>query len=179
VDRWPRPGSIKEQEETAMHRNVLRVLATMLVMLGLLTLGVTPAVAQEEPTVEVTIDQATIDLQTGEVTLTGTMTGTATCSDSGSEYPVFVEIYGQLRQRPVYPHPHTVLGYFYEVVAPCPGPEGATFSVTFSASYGRFRPGSAHLSADIIGCAPIYPTSFCEGRFYERLDTTIQLTPAR
>jgi hypothetical protein len=47
VDRWPRgppgaaggrvPGSIKEQEQTAMHRNVLRLLATMLVMLGLVT----------------------------------------------------------------------------------------------------------------------------------------------
>lgn len=51
-----------------MPRNVLRVLATMLVMLGLLILGETPAVAQEEPTLEVTIDQATIDPQTGEVT---------------------------------------------------------------------------------------------------------------
>jgi hypothetical protein len=163
-----------------MPRNVLRLLATMLVMLGLLTLGVAPAIAQEEPTVEVTIDQATIDLQTGEVTLTGTMTGTATCSDSGSQYPVFVEIYGQLRQPLQYPHGQTVLGYFYEVVAPCPGPEGATFSVTFSASYsGRFRPGPAHLSAVIIGCAPIYPASACETRFSEQLDTTIRLTPAR
>src|SRR5215216_3229510 len=154
-----------------MPRNVLRVLATMLVMLGLLTLGVTPAVAQEEPTVEVTIDQATIDPQTGEVTLTGTVT----CS--GFEEFVFAEIYGQLLQRPVYPHPRTVWAPFYELVAPCPA-EGATFNVTFTAVQGTLRPGPAHLTAGIVACVPIYPTSFCEARASAQLDTTIQLTPA-
>jgi hypothetical protein len=72
-----------------MHRNALRLLATMLVMLGLLMLGVAPAVAQEELTVEVTFDQATVDPRTGEVTLSGTIT----CSE-----PAFVDIFGELRQ---------------------------------------------------------------------------------
>jgi hypothetical protein len=155
-----------------MPRNVLRLLATMLVVLGLLSLGVTPAVAQQEPTVEATIDQATIDPQTGEVTLTGTVT----CS--GAEVRVFAEIYGQLLQRPVYPHPHTVWAPFYVLVAPCT-PEGNTFSVTFTAVQGKLRPGPAHLIASIIGCVPLYPISFCESTFSQQLDTTIQLTPAR
>jgi hypothetical protein len=161
--------SIKEQEERAMHRNVLRVLATMLVMLGLLTLGVTPAVAQEELTVEVTFDQATIDPRTGEVTLTGTVT----CSEY-SEF-VFVRIYGQLVQSV---GRGGVWAPFDVLVAPCT-PEEATFSKTFTAVAGRLRPGWAHLTAAIFGCAPTYPTNRCDTRFFEQLDTTIQLTPAR
>jgi hypothetical protein len=155
-----------------MPRNVLRLLATVLAMLGLLTLGVTPAVAQQEPTVEATIDQATIDPRTGEVTLTGTVT----CS--GAEERVFAEIFGQLVQRPLYPHPQTVWAPFYELVAPCP-PEGATFSVTFTAVQGKLRPGPAHLTAVIVGCVPLFPLSFCESTFSQQLDTTVQLTPAR
>jgi hypothetical protein len=151
-----------------MPRNVLRLLATILAMLGFLTLGVTAAVAQE-PTVQATIDQATIDPRTGEVTLTGTVA----CS---AEEFVFVEIHGQLLQRSVFPNPHTVWAPFYALVAPCPA-EGATFSVTFSAVQGTLRPGPAHLIADFIGCIPLYPTSFCESTFSEHLDTTIQLTP--
>jgi hypothetical protein len=151
-----------------MPRNVLRLLATILVMLGLLTLGVTPAVAQQ-PTVQATIDQATVDPRTGEVTLTGTVT----CS---AEEFVFVEIYGQLLQRPAFPHPHSVFAPFYELVAPCPA-EAATFSVTFTAVQGTLRPGPAHLIAEFIGCVPLYPTSFCESTFSEHLDTTVQLTP--
>jgi hypothetical protein len=126
VASWAAGGrvlcSIKEQEQTAMHRNVLRLLATMLVTLGLFTVGVTPAVAQEERTVQVTIDQATVDPRTGEVTLTGT----AACSGAGSAF-VFAEIYGQLRQD--VEGAFTVWGFFYELVALCP-PEGAAFSVT-------------------------------------------------
>jgi hypothetical protein len=169
MDRWPRSGSIKEQEERAMHRNVLRVLATMVIMLGLLTLGVTPTVAQEEPTVEVTIDQATIDPRTGEVTLTGT----ATCSGLGSQF-AFVEIFGDLRQDVG----GGVWAPFY-VVTPCP-PEGATFSQTFTAVQGsRLRPGPAHLTAVIIGCVPEPIPPACSVTFSELLDTTIRLTPAR
>jgi hypothetical protein len=157
----------------AMPRNVLRVLATMLVTLGLLTLGVTPAVAQQELTVEATIDQATIDPRTGEVTLTGTVT----CS--GVEEFVFVEIRGQLVQRPVYPHPHTVWAPFHELVAPCT-PEGATFSLTFTAVLGTLRPGPAHLTAFFLGCVPV-PFSVpgrCAVSSVEQLDTTVRLTPA-
>jgi hypothetical protein len=158
-----------------MPRNVLRLLAAMLVMLGLLTLGVTPGVAQEEPTVELTIDQATVDPRTGEVTLTLTVT----CS--GFEEFRFAEIYGQLRQRPV-DHPVSVWAPFRQggapVRAPCP-PEGATLSVTFTAVQGMFRPGPAHLTAVIVACVPIYPTGACGAPFSERLDTTIILTPAR
>jgi hypothetical protein len=155
-----------------MPRNVLRVLATMLVVLGLLTLGVTPAVAQEEPTVEVTFDQATIDPRTGEVTLTGTVI----CSGLDSQF-AFVEIHGQLFQRPVFPHPHTVWAPFDELVAPCT-PEGTTFSVTFTAVQGKLRPGPARLHAVTVGCVPgEYPT--CAVTFFEELDTTIQLIPAR
>jgi hypothetical protein len=151
-----------------MPRNVLRLLATILVMLGLLTLGVAPAVAQEELTVEVTFDQATIDPRTGEVTLTGTVI----CSEY-SEF-VFVEIYGQLVQGV---GRGGVWAPFDVLVAPCT-PEGATFSKTFTAVAGRLRPGPAHLTADIFGCAAIYPVPSCQVRFYERLDTTIQLNPA-
>ena len=152
-----------------MHRNVLRVLATMLIMLGLLTLGVTPAVAQEELTVEVTFDQATIDPRTGEVTLTGTVT----CS--GFEEFVFAEMWGQLVQSVG----RDGVWAPFDVLAPCT-PEEATFSETFTAVHGsRLRPGWAHLTAVVIGCVPIYPASACETVFGEELDMTIQLTPAR
>jgi hypothetical protein len=151
-----------------MHRNVLRVLATMLVMLGLLTLGVTPAVAQEELTVEVTFDQATIDPRTGEVTLTGTVT----CS--GFEEFVFAEMWGQLVQSV---GRGGVWAPFHVLVAPCTS-EGATFSETFTAVQGTLRPGPAHLTAVIIACVPIYPASACETRASDQLDTTIILTPA-
>ena len=151
-----------------MPRNVLRVLATMLIMLGLLTLGVTPAVAQEEPTVEVTFDQATIDPRTGEVTLTGTVI----CSGLDSQY-AFVEIFGDLRQDVG----RGVWAPFY-VVTPCP-PEGTTFSQTFTAVAGRLRPGPAHLTAVIIGCIPERIAPVCAVTFSELLDTTIRLTPAR
>jgi hypothetical protein len=58
-----------------MHHNALRLLATVLVVLGLVTLGVAPAAAQEvDLTVEVTYDQATVDPRTGQVTLSGTIT---------------------------------------------------------------------------------------------------------
>jgi hypothetical protein len=157
-----------------MPRNVLRVLATMLVMLGLLTLGVTPAVAQQEPTVEVTIDQATIDPRTGEVTLTLTVT----CS--GFEEFRFALISGELRQRPV-DHPVSVWAPFRQgrepVQAPCP-PEGFTYTVTFSAVQGTFRPGPAHLTVVVAACVPIFPTRACGSPVVERLDTTIILTPA-
>jgi hypothetical protein len=158
-----------------MPRNVLRQLAAILVMLGLLTVGVTPAVAQEEPTVEVTVDQATIDPRTGEVTLTLTVT----CS--GFEEFRFAEIYGQLRQRPV-DHPLSVSAPFLQggapLRAPC-RPEGATFSVTFTALQGTFRPGPAHLTGGILACLPTFPTHACGSPFVERLDMTIILTPAR
>jgi hypothetical protein len=149
-----------------MHRNTLRLLATMLVMLGLLTLGVTPAVAQQELTVDVTIDQATVDPRTGEVTLSGTVT----CSE-----PALVDIFGELRQQ--VGRIFTVRGFF-GVFVECPGPEGTTFSVTVIADQGRFTPGRARLIAFIFGCVPD-PELGCVRTFFEELDTTIRLAPAR
>jgi len=96
-----------------MHRNALRLLATMLVMLGLLTLGVAPVVAQEELTVVVTFDQATVDPQTGEVTLSGTIT----CSE-----PAQVEVFGELRQE--VGRIFTVRSFFGLGFVECPGPGG-------------------------------------------------------
>ena len=155
-----------------MPRNVLRLLATMLVVLGLVTLGAAPAIAQQEPTVEVTFDQATIDPRTGEVTLTGTVT----CSGLDSAF-AFVEIHGQLVQGV---GRGGVWAPFDVLVAPCT-PEGATFSKTFTAVAGRLRPGWADLTAVFFGCVPIPFTvpGSCAVTFSGQLDTTIRLTPAR
>jgi hypothetical protein len=150
-----------------MHRNVLRLLATMLVMLGLLTLGVAPAVAQEELTVEVTFDQTTVDPRTGEVTLSGTIT----CSE-----PALVDVFGELRQQ--VGRIFTVRG-FVGVFVECPGPEGTTFTVTVTADQGRFVPGPARLTAVVFGCV-LDPVTFeCTETFVEELDRAIRLAPAR
>jgi hypothetical protein len=147
-----------------MHRNALRLLTTMLVMLGLLTLGVIRAVPQEELTVDVSIDQATVNPRTGEVTLTGTVT----CSERA-----LVDIFGELCQQ--VGRIFTVRGFF-DVFVECPGPEGTTFSVTFASDQGRFTPGQARLIAFIFGCVPD-PEPGCVRTSFEQLDTTIRLAP--
>jgi hypothetical protein len=149
-----------------MHGNALRLLATMLMMLGLLTLGVTPVAAQEELTVDVTFDQATVDPRTGEVTLSGTIT----CSE-----PAVVDVFGELRQQ--VGRIFTVRGFF-GVFVECPGPEGTTFTVTFTADQGRFAPGAARLIVTVLGCVPD-PELGCSKFFFEQFEQTIRLRPAR
>jgi hypothetical protein len=149
-----------------MHRNALRLLATMLVVLGLLTLGVAPAAAQDEPlTVELTFDQATIDPRTGEVTLSGTVT----CSE-----PASVNVVVYLRQEA---GPTLTAEILFQRGEGCPGPEGSTFSWTIEFAAGRFHPGPALVSAFVRACvleAPIGCVKFFQGGF----DMTIRLAPA-
>ena len=148
-----------------MHRNALRLLATMLVMLGLLTLGVAPAAAQEEDlTVEVTFD-ATIDPRTGQVTLSGTIS----CSE-----PAFVDIFGELHQQ--VGRIFTVSGFF-GVRVQCPGPEGITYAVPVTPYQGRLTPGPARLTGSVFGCV-FDPDVGCAKSFNRQLDTTIRLAPA-
>jgi hypothetical protein len=144
-----------------MHRNALRLLTTMLVMLGLLTLGVAPAAAQQQFTLDVTFDQFTIDPRTGEVTVSGTIT----CSE-----PARVFIFAEIRQ-----HGLTTRGFFSVSVA-CPGPEGIAFSEPVFTE-DRFHPGRARLIARVHACIPI-PFE-CLEVFDGRIDTTIRLLPAR
>lgn len=144
-----------------MHRHTARLLVTTLVMLGSLVLGMTPAVAQDD----FTIDQTTVNPRTGEVTLTGTVT---------CPWPVTVGINGWLDQQ-IGPN-RTVQGSFSQNVA-CPGPEGTTFSITITPDEGRFIPGEAHLIARMAGCMYIPELGYCV-RVGAHLETTVQLTPA-
>ena len=144
-----------------MHRNTVRLLVTTLVMLGLLVLSLTPAGAQDQ----LTIDQATVDPRTGEVTLTGTVTCSA---------PVTVGINGWLDQQ--IGHNLTVQGSFSQNVD-CPGPEGAMFSIAITPDEGRFIPGEAHLIARMAGCMYNPELGYCT-RIGYHLETTVRLTPA-
>jgi hypothetical protein len=144
-----------------MHRNTVRLLVTTLVMLGLLTLGLTRAVAQEQ----FTIDQTTVNPQTGEVTLTGTVTCSA---------PVHLGVYGSLSQQ-IGPN-RTVQGSFSQGVE-CPGPEGTTVSITITPDEGRFIPGEAELIVRMAGCMYNPELGYCT-RVGFHLLTTVRLTPA-
>jgi hypothetical protein len=149
-----------------MHHNALRLLATVLVVLGLVTLGVAPAAAQEvDLTVEVTYDQATVDPRTGQVTLSGTIT----CSERA-----FVTLLVVLRQEA---GPTPTAQAFFGVSVVCPGPEGITWSRTVTGGEGRFHPGPVRLIARVIGC--VFESRLgCVKFFFEDLDTTIRLAPA-
>jgi hypothetical protein len=145
-----------------------RLLVTVLMALGLLASNAAPSVAQEGLVVDVTIDQATVDPRTGDVTLTGTVT----CSE-----PAVVDVFGELRQS--VGRVFTVRG-FVGVFVECPGPEGTTFSVTVVPDVGEFRPGRARLIAFVFGCAEFDPvTGECLRPFFEQIETTLRLRPAR
>ena len=150
-----------------MHRNALRLLITMLVMLGLLTLGVTPAAAQQQFTLDVTFDQTTIDPRTREVTVSGTIT----CSE-----PARVFIFAEIRQHETRQQigSKTTRGFF-SVSVQCPGPEGIAFSEPVFTE-DRFHPGRARMIARVHACIPI-PFE-CLEVFDGRIDTTIRLLPA-
>jgi hypothetical protein len=147
-----------------MHRNALRLLATMLVVLGMLTLGVTRVAAQEELTVEVTFDP-TIVPRTGQVTLSGTIS----CSE-----PAFVDIFGELHQQ--VGRIFTVTGFF-GVRVQCPGPEGITYAVPVTPYQGSLTPGPARLTGSVFGCV-FDPRVGCAKSFHRQLDTTIRIAPA-
>jgi hypothetical protein len=147
-----------------MHRNALRLLATMLVVLGMLTLGVTRVAAQEELTVEVTFDP-TIVPRTGQVTLSGTIS----CSE-----PAFVDIFGELHQQ--VGRIFTVTGFF-GVRVQCPGPEGITYAVPVTPYQGSLTPGPARLTGSVFGCV-FDPHVGCAKTFQRQLDTTIRIAPA-
>jgi hypothetical protein len=147
-----------------MHRNALRLLATMLVVLGMLTLGVTRVAAQEELTVEVTFDP-TIVPRTGQVTLSGTIS----CSE-----PAFVDIFGELHQQ--VGRIFTVTGFF-GVRVQCPGPEGITYAVPVTPYQGSLTPGPARLTGSVFGCV-FDPHVGCAKSFHRQLDTTIRIAPA-
>jgi hypothetical protein len=147
-----------------MHRNALRLLATMLVVLGMLTLGVTRVAAQEDLTVEVTFDP-TIVPRTGQVTLSGTIS----CSE-----PAFVDIFGELHQQ--VGRIFTVTGFF-GVRVQCPGPEGITYAVPVTPYQGSLTPGPARLTGSVFGCV-FDPHVGCAKSFHRQLDTTIRIAPA-
>jgi hypothetical protein len=149
-----------------MHRSTLRLVAITLVTLGLLTLGVASAAAQDGLTVEVTFDQTTIDPRTGEATLSGTIT----CSE-----PASVDVNGALQQ--VIGRIATARSFFVFSPVECPGPEGTSFTVTLTADQGRFAPGPARITAEVFGCVFV-PEVGCTELFFEELDRTIRLKPA-
>jgi hypothetical protein len=73
-----------------MHRDAPRLLVTVLLRLGLLTLGAAPALAQDELIAHATLEQATVNPRTGEVRLDGTVT----CLEW-----TLVDVWGELRQN--------------------------------------------------------------------------------
>ena len=118
-----------------MRKRALRImLLTALATLGLLgPLGATPALAQEPLSVDVSVQAATVDPRTGDVTISATVT----CSDWS-----YVSIGSELRQD--LGRLQTIRGSYYWSVW-CAGPEGTQFTLTPRAYEGRFGAGNARL----------------------------------
>jgi hypothetical protein len=147
-----------------MHRNIQRLLAIVLIVLGSLTVGVAPASAQEEfVTFHVTVDQATVDPRTGLVTLSGTIT----CSVE-AEINVVGELHRDIGPDDVFGY-SSGLNFVY-----CPGPGGTTFTLTVAAEQGRFVPGPATLVV-YVDAFPLDPNI---GYSFDRIDVALRLVPA-
>jgi hypothetical protein len=129
------------------YRLKFMLVALLTMITGLLTFGATPATAQGALALNVTIESATIQPKTGEVTLVGTVT----CAQ-----PSDVEIWGELSQNI---GRKTIVTGFFGFFTYCAGPDGTDFSATVTPYANRFTPGTATLlgyasarSCDDVGC---------------------------
>ncbi|HEX6292776.1 MAG TPA: hypothetical protein VFZ66_26565 [Herpetosiphonaceae bacterium] len=155
-----------------VHHN--RLLQAIILLVGMLVIGmalaVAPTGAQEPFTIDVTITDATVNSQTGQVTIQGTVT----CSEASSYYV-------SLRATQYLGRTSTINGYG-STSGTCPGPQGTTFTISLYGTNGRFAPGHVLIEAFASGCAgssypspyPPYPT--CDT---DQETLTTRLRPSR
>jgi hypothetical protein len=140
-------------------RAVSTALVAMLAMLGVLApLGVSPAAAQDEIVLTVSVEDAIVNPRTGVATLSGTLA----CSE-----PATVYFYGGLTQGE-FSH----ADMYTEVY--CPGPEGTTFSSALYPYQGRLHPGWADLYLELFARGYVCDVECTSGHLI--LDTTVRLT---
>jgi hypothetical protein len=147
-----------------MYRRALRTaLVAMLAMLGVLApLGVSPAAAQDEIVLTVSIEDAIVNPRTGVATLSGTVT----CSE-----PATVYFYGGLTQW---------VGRFRRasadtyIEAYCTGPEGTTFRSALYPYQGKLTPGPADLYLELFARGEVCDLECTSGHLV--LETTLRLT---
>jgi hypothetical protein len=112
------------------------VLVTALAALGLISpVGTTSALAQEPLSVDVSVQDATIDPRTGDVTISATVS----CSEwswVGAGFEVRQDL-GRLQ---------TIRGYSSTWGTWCPGPEGSPYTITVRAYEGKFGGGNARIT---------------------------------
>lgn len=123
-----------------------RLFQGVVLLMGLLVLAValaaSPTIAQEPFTLDVTITDATVNVQTGQVTITGTVT----CTQPAS-YSLSVGVTQYVGRT------NAITGSTYYLTGTCPGPQGTTFTAVVYGSNGRFGPGQARIDASVYGCA--------------------------
>lgn len=130
------------------------------VLLGtVLALGASPllpvrtAHAQEPFVVDVTVDSATIDIQTGGVTVSATVT----CSEpTTTQLSFFVN-------QPVGRRTSVTGSRFFDAL-PC-DPDGESYTVTVFADAGRFTSGRSVISASAFVCGALNCDSDVDQQF--------------
>ena len=145
-----------------MSKGIVRAAAGALVLGLLVTATAAPVAAQETDEIftNFTVTSATVDAQTGAVTVTGTVT----CARVGT---FFLDI--NLAQT--VGRFHTIRGYGGTVVECTEVGQTVVFTATVEAEEGKFAPGRARLRAYAIGNCTEFD---CEFQFLA--DTTLRLT---
>jgi hypothetical protein len=122
-----------------------RLFQGIVLLMGLLVLAValaaSPVFAQEPFTLDVTITNATVNSQTGQVTISGTVT----CTEPAA-YSLSLGVTQYVGRTNV------ITGSTY-TSGTCAGPQGSTFTAVVYGSNGRFGPGQARIDASVYGCA--------------------------
>ncbi len=128
---------------TRSFHTLLRIMLSVFVLTAAL---VSATRAQDEPSVDLTIETVTLAQRTGTITVTGTVT----CAEAGTLVGIGVEvIQGGVRGGGT---------TFVEACGPAPTP----FSVTFAAfERGRFHPGPARLRASAGPCIEVGDSLEC------------------
>lgn len=122
-----------------------RLFQGVVLLMGLLVLAValaaSPTVAQEPFTLDVTITDATVNNQTGQVTISGTVT----CTQAAS-YSLSLGVTQYVGRT------NAITGSTY-LTGTCPGPQGSTFTAVVYGREGRFGSGQARIDLSAYGCA--------------------------
>lgn len=121
-----------------------RLFQGVVLLMGLLVLSIAlaaaPTLAQTPFTLDLTITGTTVDSQTGQVTITGTVT----CTEPSS-YNV------SIRATQYVGRTTAISGSNY-TSGTCAGPQGSTFTTVLYGTNGRFGPGQAQIDAYASGC---------------------------
>lgn len=130
-----------------------RLFQGVVLLVGLLVLSLavaaTPTTAQTPFTLDVTITDATVNSQTGQVTISGLVTCTEPASYSLS-----------LSATQYVGRTNVITGGTYQY-GTCAGPADSTFTAVLYGREGRFGPGQVRIEAYVSGCVGgAYPGPF-------------------